>query len=146
MEVGGFAPYVSINPPADSLSMLATKHNQFLLWLSKQLPHTSLGGPKVEELSKNLYRITVHITNDGFLPTNSDMGVKVQWARKVKVDVDVSEGQAIQSGRKMQLVDSIPGSGGDQEFSWIISGKKGTVKITAGTPMAGFDSKVIDLK
>jgi murein tripeptide amidase MpaA len=146
VEVGGFKPWSAINPPLDSLNVLANKHNQFLLWLAGQLPEISISDPKVKKLSQGLYRTSIQIINNGFLPTNSDMGKKVQWARKVKVDLELSDGLKIASGRKMQLVESVSGSGGQKKVSWIISGKKGTVKINAGSPMAGFATKTIELK
>ena len=100
----------------------------------------------MKKLSPGLFRLTARIKNVGFLSTNSELGRKVQWARKVKVDLELENGLVIQSGRKMQLVDSIAGSGGVHELSWIISGKKGKIKIFAGSPMAGFDSKDLELK
>ena len=147
VEVGGFMPYVSINPPADSLANLDDKFSRFLLYLGSQCPNVKLEGPRVEKLDKNVYRITVQVTNEGYLPTNSQMGVKSQWARKVKVGIKLGGGQKLAAGRKMQLLDAIPGSGGSRELNWLVIGEKGsTVTVTAGSPMAGTDIQTFKLK
>lgn len=145
VEVGGFVPYVELNPPADSLAQMGEKHNNYLTWLFGRIARIKLEEPKVEKLGKNVYRITARIVNSGHLPTNSEMGVKVQWARKVKVELFPAPGQKLSSGRKMILIDSIPGNGGVEEASWVVTGKGGIIKIKAGSPMVGFDEKEIKL-
>ncbi|NIA31657.1 MAG: hypothetical protein GWP06_17330 [Actinobacteria bacterium] len=147
VEVGGFAPYISINPPADRLASLKDKFSRFLLYLGSQCPSVKLEALRVENLDKDVYRITVHVTNEGYLPTNSQMGVKTQWARKVKAEIKLGGGQKLAGGRKMQLLDAIPGSGGSRELNWLVIGGKGSkVTVTVGSPMAGKDIQTIELK
>ena len=56
-------------------------------------------------------------------------------------------GQTIASGRNMQLLNPIPGSGGSQELSWLVVGAPGsTVTLKADTPMAGSVSETITLR
>ena len=38
VEVGGFKPYICMNPPADSLKMQAKRYSDFLIYLGSLLP------------------------------------------------------------------------------------------------------------
>ncbi len=147
VEIGEFAPYVSINPPADSLANLEEKFSKFFFYLGSQCPKIKLTHLRVEQADKDLYRILVNVTNEGYLPSTSQIGMKTQWARRVKAEIKLSEGQQLASGKKMQLLDAIPGSAGSRELNWIVIGKKGSkVTVTAGSPMAGKDVQSIELR
>jgi len=147
VEVGGFRPYVAQNPPPDSLAGRSTKYSAFLVELGGLLPRIKLKQIKVEALRRNVYRVTLVIANPGFLPTSSRLGDRNKWAPRVKVAIATGEDQQVASGRTMQLVDAIPGSGGSREFQWVVTGARGSrVTLTAGSPMTGSVQRTVELR
>ena len=147
VEVGGFEPFVTTNPPADSIDVLAAKQNKFLVWLSTKLPKISIRNIKVEPIDDKVFRLTADITNTGYLPTNSAIGDKVRWPRNVKLTLNLSKDQSLASGKAKPILDPIKGSGSQQELTWLIVSKSGaTVTLTAESPMTGKVSQTVTLK
>lgn len=147
VEVGGFAPYTGINPPIDSLALRAKKFNAFLLNLSSRLPRIAIDKVNVTALHDNLFRVQVFVTNSGFFPTNTDLGIYSKWNPKVKLSLIPDKGQKLIDNKEFHLIDTIDGSGGTQDYSWVILGKKGgRLTVRVDCPMAGHDEKIIDLK
>src|SRR5690606_2344110 len=101
---------------------------------------------RVELVGDRVYRVTAELGNDGYLPTTSAIGVRARWPRRVRLDIDLN-GQSIASGRKVQLLDPIPGSGGTTEVSWLVVGAAGSsVTVRAESPVAGSVSRTITLQ
>lgn len=145
VEIGGVKPYLLINPPAESLNVYSKPFSIFVTYLARQLPAISLSNSKVEKVSDNLYRISVDVVNNGYLPTNSGMGVRTRWIRNVRVSIDVGKGNSLSSGRAKLTLEPIQGSGGYKTLSWLVVGK-GEVKITAESPTAGKAELRVSLK
>jgi len=147
VEIGGLKPYVASNPPADSLNALAQPYVKFMTYLAGQLPTVALGHIKVEKINDNVYRITLDVVNNGYLPTNSGLGVRVRWPRNVYLTLGLSKDQSVASGRAKQSLRPIKGNGGYQTVSWLVVGKAGsTVTVTAESPMAGKATETITLR
>ncbi len=145
VEVGGFLPGAKKNPPADNLDSLATQFGAFFYKLADFMPRLVLTA-KVEALDKQVYRLTAIIHNDGYLPTSSQLGVRSQWLRPLKAEVQLQAGQHLVNGNRFYLIDSIPG-GGAYEQSWLLMGKKDSkVNVVVGCPSVGSETKVITLK
>jgi hypothetical protein len=95
-------------------------------------------GVKVEDLHNNVYRLTLTVINQGYLPSIAQIGAPNKWCPKIKLHLDLDKGQKIVSGKILQFIERLEGSGGNQEISWMVMGNKGeTVKITIGSPMTG---------
>ena len=134
-----------INPPAESLNTFAKPYSSFLTYLAFQLADISLANQKVEKLAENVFRVSIDVVNNGYLPTNSGMGVKTRWIRNVRVMLDTGKENSVSSGKAKQIIDPIKGSGGYKTVSWIIVGK-GSINITTESPVAGKAELKIDLK
>jgi hypothetical protein len=138
VELGGYKPFPANNPPADSIKSLSKTYYPFLVELSSWLPRINIDNLQVEDLHNSVYRITLNVINQGYLPTNTQIGIPNKWCPKIKLAVNLSENQQIVSGRVIQFIDRLDGSGGKEEISWMIIGRKGeTVQITVGSPMTG---------
>jgi len=147
VEIGGFKPFPANNPPSDSLVSISKKYRPFLIKLSSWLPRIEVQKLKVEHLHDNVYRVTLNVVNQGFLPSNTQIGIRNKWCPKIKLAVNLSVNQKLVSGRVLQFIDSLDGSGGSEEISWMLMGKKGdTVKITIGSPMTGTILKNVKLQ
>lgn len=147
VQVGGFYPYLTINPPADSLEALAAKHSSFLLYLGSTIPKIHIMKSKIEPMHDQVYRLTVQIGNSGYLPTNSAIGLLARWQRKVKVELILQKDQNIASGTKVTLLDPIAGTDAAVELSWLIVAKRGSsVTIQVNSPMAGSTTQTVRLQ
>jgi hypothetical protein len=147
VEIGCFKPFFAENPPADSLTAIAQKFRNFLGKLSSLLPRIDVENLKVENLHNNVYRISLAAINRGYLPTTTQIGVENKWCPKIKLAIQLSDGQKLAGGRILQFIDHLTGSGGSEEISWVVLGKPGeTVKIAIGSPMTGTILKSVKLQ
>jgi hypothetical protein len=146
VEVGGFAPFARLNPPASELDSVLARQERFIVALAGLLPSVTLRDVGVEALSAGVYRIKARVTNDGFFPTVSGLGVRVRWPRRVRVEV-VTDGQEIASGQAIQLLGPLPGSGKGEDVEWVLVGRAGSrVTIRASSPVAGESSQTVTLR
>ena len=146
VEVGGFAPFVRLNPPASELDSVLVRHERFIVALAGLLPSVTLRNVGVEALSDGVYRIKARVANEGFFPTLSGLGEQVRWPRRVRVEV-VTDGQEIASGHAVQLLGPLPGSGKGEEVEWVVVGRAGSrVTIRASSPVAGESSQTVTLR
>jgi len=147
VEVGGFKPYVTTNPPGDSIEVIALKQNSFLAWLGTKLPKIEIRNVRVEPIGGKVFRLTTDIANTGYLPTNSAIGDKARWSRNVRVTLNLSKHQSLGSGKTNIILEPIKGNGGRQEITWlIVSSPEESVTITAESPVAGSATQTVTLK
>ncbi len=147
VEIGGFKPFETENPPTDSLSVLSKKYVSFFHKISHMLPRIDASNLKVEHLHDNLYRISLTVVNSGYLPTNTHLGTRNKWSPKIKISLELSKNQELAAGKVLQFIDILDGSGGSSELSWIVIGKKNeSLKMTIGSPMTGSIGKNVTLQ
>jgi hypothetical protein len=146
VEIGGFRPHVRINPPAADLDSVAARHTRFIMALADMLPVVAIREVEVERVGDGVFRLTAHVANKGYLPSVSAMGLRARWPRRIKVEL-VTDGQVLSGGRAIQLLDSVEGSGGSVELSWLLVGPEGSqVTLRAGSPVAGNAEQTITLR
>jgi type II secretory pathway pseudopilin PulG len=141
VEIGGIDPFVLHNPPYKMVDGLVKKHYDFIVNLSKKSPNIDIVNLKQEKLGDGITRITATIINKGMMATQTKIGERSYWVKKISVKVNHTENQKIISGRKNQVLDAIEGQG-NRTLSWLIKGS-GKLSIDAGSPTSG--SKTIEL-
>lgn len=141
VEIGGLDPFALINPPYKLVEGLVKKHSDFILALSRLSPSIDLVNIKTEKLGDGLTRLTATLLNRGSLPTQSKVGERSYWVKKITVKLIPSGNQTLISGRKSQAVDAIEGQG-NTTLTWLIKGT-GTLSINAGSPATG--TKIIEV-
>lgn len=147
VEVGGFRPFALINPPAAELAPVLDQQTAFITALAGMLPSVALRDVRVAQVGDGVYRVSAQVANNGFLPTNSGIGMRVDWPLRVRVTLAVGNGQHIASGRAQQLLPAIRGSGNSREVSWLVVGAPGsTVTIRATSPVSGDASETVTLR
>lgn len=147
VEVGGIAPYATLNPPASEVDSAAAKHTRFVQELAGMLPSVSLRDVQVEAVGNRVWRISADVVNDGYFPSLSAIGSRVRWPRRVRVDLGVGNNQSIASGRSMQLLNPLRGAGGFTRLSWVVVGDAGsTVTLNAASPVSGEATQTITLR
>jgi len=129
VEVGGFNPkFWSQNPPVELLEEWIVKEAKFNLFLYKSLPLLKVegGGLKPVRKEKDVYELTVTVSNAGYLPTALKMADRVKIVRPDSVSVSLPAGVEI-VGRTRQ------------EIGYLQGGEKKSVvfKVKMAKPVAG---------
>ena len=146
VEVGGFAPFARLNPPASEMDSVLARHERFIVALAGMLPSLTLRDVGVEALSPGVYRIKARVANEGFFPTVSGLGERVRWPRRVRVEI-VTNGQEIAGGQPVQLLGPLAGSGSGEDVEWVVVGRAGSrVTVRAVSPVAGESSRTVTLR
>jgi hypothetical protein len=141
VELGGIDPFVLLNPPYRMVDGLVKKHYDFIFSLSKKSPAIDIINVQKEALGDGITRITATIINNGLMATQTKVGERSYWVKKISVKLNHTVNQKIISGRKNQVLDAIEGQG-NRTLSWLIKGS-GKLSIDAGSPTSG--SKTIEL-
>ena len=76
VEIGGFKPYVTTNPPAAKIAELGAAHTKFAVYLSSLYAKVAIAKTEVTALGAGLFRIKADIENSGYLPTALAQGVQ----------------------------------------------------------------------
>jgi len=138
VEIGGFLPYLRINPPVEKIEKAVGFGADFALKLMGRIPELSISKTKVELLGQDLYRLTVYLTNNGWFPTSTAQGRRAQTAWPITVRLKTGSDQSVFSGRPIESVPFLDGSGGTAKLEWIVRGpKKSAVTVSAWSPRLG---------
>jgi hypothetical protein len=148
VEIGGWHPGVRLNPPASLVDAIAESHAVFLKALVTRLPKLAVVEVKVESKGGALFPISAVVENDGFLPTALAQGVRTRKAPPVLVRLQLAGGAKLLTGQALHRVDTLTGSGGRQEFRWLVQAPESVKSITLeiACPKAGKVVKTIELK
>lgn len=120
VEIGGFAPYALIEPPAARFAELAAKHHDFLLGLADVLPRVELREARAKRLADELYEVRVALENDALLPLRSRAAVAARTLRPVRVRLELGAGGVLVAGPRQELVSELEGAGGRRELRWLV--------------------------
>ncbi|GAA4447154.1 hypothetical protein GCM10023189_03170 [Nibrella saemangeumensis] len=140
-EVGGIAPFAKLNPPVTLLNESADKHVRFLTALARQMPVIDIVNVRTESLSGGLTRVTAQVINRGLMPTGTEIGDRVRFVPKMKVELKTGNGQSVVSGRRMVLRGPMA-AGESMEVSFLVNGT-GRAILEAGNAMTG--TKTVDV-
>ena len=143
-EAGGIKPFLMLNPPADTLADLITKHYKFITAVATMHPELEFIDTKIENNGENIFRITLKVHNKGIFATAAEAGSINQWTKIMRIILEPAKGQTLLSGQKIQRMQRLDG-GATAEFSWLVSGK-GNVVINAGAINVGTIKTTLELK
>lgn len=132
VEVGGIRPHFLWNPPFSMVDSLVNAHYEFILNIAEMAPIVQLINVQTEAVGK-LTRVKVSVYNSGTFATQSELGERVRWLPKIRIDATPAKGQTIISGKKIQLLDRLKADG-SHEVEWLIQGK-GDFQIKAGNSL-----------
>lgn len=147
VEVGGLVPYLKTVPPPTELERTLNFHAAFALGLMARLPELAVKAAKVEALGADLFRVTVHIANNGWFPTATGQGRRALAAWPLRVKLKLADGQTVFSGRPIETIPSLNGSGDTRKLEWTIQGPPGSqVGLVAWAPKVGTLETTITLR
>jgi hypothetical protein len=142
-EVGGFKPFVKLNPPFKMVDGLATDHAKFIVALATKKPEIGLVNLKTEALENGVTRVTLTVQNKGMLPVIAEIGKSNNFTKLLKVSVSMTKEQSIVTGNKVTLLPNLD-AGESKEMTWLVKGK-GKLTVEAGAPQTGVTKLDINL-
>ena len=147
LEIGGFRPYVTTNPPAEQLPELGRKHGEFVVRLAGMLPRVSIVSTDVEDHGGGVFTVTAEIENSGYFPTSLQHGVVSRSVQPTTVRIQVDPQAILTGDPKSSTVQRLEGSGSRTNFSWVIRGDNGqSVEIWVRSQKGGTDTATVTLR
>ncbi len=148
VEIGGFLPYVTHNPPAEQLPELGEKHGEFLVELAGMLPRVRIAETEVTAHGGGVFTVTVEVENTGFFPTSLQHGTRSRSVGPTFVQIQVEPDAILTGAEKTTSVGSLNGSGTRGEtVTWVIRGREGAqVEIRLHSQKSGRDTATVTLR
>jgi len=147
VEIGGFMPYGTTNPPADQLTELGRQHGEFAVRLAGMLPRVDIVSTEVTAHGGGVFTVTAEIENSGYFPTSLQHGVVSGAVQPTTVRIQVDPEAILTGDAKSSTVQRLEGSGSRAEFSWVIQGDTGqSVEIWVRSQKGGTDTATVTLR
>ncbi|MHB1192006.1 MAG: M14 family metallopeptidase [Longimicrobiales bacterium] len=147
VEIGGFLPYVTSNPPAAQLAELGEKHGRFLVELAGMLPRVRIAEAKVTAHGSGVFTVEVAVENAGFFPTSTQHGVTSSTVGPTQVQIQVDAADILTGADKTVTVAKLDGSGAQERWTWVIRGRQGDrVEIKLRSEKGGTDLATVTLR
>jgi hypothetical protein len=147
VEIGGFKPYSTTNPPVAKIADLGASHAKFALYLTSIFPKVKIAKTEATALGGGVYRIKADVENTGFLPTAMAQGVVARSVKPVMVQLGVPPDSIITGNEKTNHINALAGSGTRQSYEWVIKGKPAqAITLKVVSQKSGTDTATITLQ
>jgi len=147
VEIGGFVPFTRYEPPAAKATEIAGQQLEFLLGLGPTLPRVAVSELTAKDLGGGLVEVRAAITNAALLPLQTAAGRRAQQIRPARVRLLHPEGAEVIAGATQELVRDLEGSGGRQEFRWLVKSVPGAeMALEVDTDNAGVARKIVEVE
>ena len=147
VEIGGFRPYVTTNPPESDLGGLGRSHGEFVTRLAGMLPRVVVADTEVTAHGGDVFTVEVEIANTGFLPTSLQHGVVSRAVQPTTIQIQVDPDDVISGSPKTATIQQLEGSGSRHKVTWVIRGQGGSqVEIRVRSQKGGSDSATVTLR
>jgi len=147
VEIGGFKPYTTTNPPVAKIADLGASHAKFALYLTSIFAKVKIAKAEAMALGGGIYRVRADVENTGYLPTTMAQGVVNRYVKPIMVQLGVAPDSIISGNEKTNSISSLAGSGTRQSFEWIIKGKPAqAITLKVVSQKSGADSATITLQ
>lgn len=146
VEIGGFRPYATTNPPVEALSELGESHGRFLARLGGMLPRVRIVEATATPHGGGIFTVEVTIENSGYFPSSLQHGVTARAVDPVLLQIQVDPDAIVTGDDKSATVQRLEGSGTRETFSWVIRGRAGDrVEIRMRAQKGGTDTATVTL-
>lgn len=146
VEIGGFRPYVTTNPPAAMLGELGEAHGRFVARLGGMLPRVRIVDTEVTAHGGGIFTVEATVENTGYFPAALQHGMVARAVDPVLVQIQVDPTAIITGDDKSATIARLAGSGTRETVSWVIRGGAGDrVEIRLRAQKGGSDSATVTL-
>ena len=147
VEIGGFKPYMTVNPPAAKIAELGKTHADFVVYLTSLFPGVKIAKLEAANLGGGLFRIKAEVENSGYLPTSLAHAVIARAVKPTMVQIQVPPDNIISGNTKTNQVALLSGSGGRSKFEWLIKAKAGeSIELKVVSQKGGADKRSVALQ
>ncbi len=122
IDIGGFAPYGTIDPPAARRAELAGEQLELVLVLDEMLARVTIEDAHIREIAPGLIEVEATVVNEAFLPLLTRAARRSRSVRPAKVELFLPKEATILAGEKQTLVFDLDGAGGRRELRWLVEG------------------------
>jgi hypothetical protein len=144
VEIGGAVPFADNTPPANMVKKLLSGQIPWIFKIVEKIPAIKIAKTEVKSLGSGLYQVSAWAENNGYLPYPTAMGRRNGRIAPVVIQIQ-GQGIKIVQGKKRALMKSLDGFQA-KKVNWLIyRAKPGKISLTLTTPMAGGDSRTIQL-
>ena len=147
VEIGGFLPQVTTNPPAADLADLGRRHGEFLVRLAGMLPRVRIVDTGVTAHGGGVFTVEAEVENTGYFPTALAHGVTADAVDPTTIQIQVEPDAVLTGADKTSAIRSLDGSGSRERFTWVIRGRSGQeVEIRVRAEKGGTDVATVTLQ
>jgi hypothetical protein len=148
VEIGGFMPYATMNPPAEQVPELGEKHGEFLVELAGMLPRVRIADTEVTAHGGGIFTVTVEVENTGFLPTSLQHGTRSRSVGPTFLQIQIDDDDILSGAEKTTSVGVLRGSGTrSEEVTWVIRGREGArIEIRLHSQKSGRETTTVTLR
>jgi hypothetical protein len=147
VEIGGFKPYVTTNPPVAKIAESGKPHAEFAVYLASLFPRIAVAEFSAANLGGGLFRLKAEIENRGYLPTSTAQGQVSRSVRATLVQISTEAKDIVSGDSRTSNIPVLAGSGRKQSYQWIVKGKPGsTVTLKVVAQKGGTDTATVTLK
>jgi hypothetical protein len=147
VEIGGFRPYATSNPPVDRIPELGAKHAEFALYVASLLPRIRIAETAVTAHGGGLFEVTAEVENVGYLPTALAQGVTARAVAPVMVQLGIDPDALVTGDAMTSFIPALAGSGSRKSFSWLVRGRHGQeVELRVVAQKAGSATTTVTLR
>ena len=147
VEIGGFTPYATANPPAAELTGLGESHARFAVYLTSLFADVRIADVQVTNHGGGVFEINADIENIGFLPTSTTQGVTSRSVAPTMVQLGIDPANLLTGAAKTSFFSRLDGSGTRESYTWVIQGRQGaSVELKVRSQKGGSDSATVTLR
>lgn len=135
VEIGGWKRILRNNAPVHLMEETCEKMSRFLIAHAQASPKLGAEMHQIEKISDKVFRISVAVRNDGYLPTHvTQQAIKMNQAKPVEASIQLNEGDTLLIGDAKQEIGHLSGYGGRRKVEWTVrfeDAPQGTIKIAS---------------
>jgi hypothetical protein len=147
VEIGGFRPYATLNPPAERVPELGRAHGAFAVRLMAMLPRVRIADTEVTDHGGGVFTVSVEVENIGYFPTALQHGVTSRSVQPTMVQIQVAAEAVLSGDDKTTSIRRLDGSGTREQVSWLIRGRQGaSIDILVRSDKGGTDTATVTLR
>lgn len=146
IEIGGWHPLASYDPPPADQAALSTALTGFLADLLASTPRVEFGAIAVEPLGANLYRVEVELLDAGRARWASAAAERARLAWPLSLRFVLPEGAERLAGELEQRGDGFPDPGRSRRHELLLRARPGqSLSLELSTQNAGRDGREVSL-
>jgi murein tripeptide amidase MpaA len=135
VEIGGWKRILRNNAPTQLLEETCEKMSRFLIAHAQAAPKLRAEMHQIEAIGDNVYRISIAVRNDGYLPTNvTQQAIKMNQARPIEARIHLNKKDTLLMGDAKQEIGQLSGYGGRRKVEWTVrfeTTPTGTIEISS---------------